>query len=276
MRHLIRLTDLTPAEIREIFGIADGIRSGGYRDALNGKTVVMFFPDSSIRTRITFEKGVFLSGGQALLFPPETLDKKEDLRDVAGYLNNWADVLVVRHKDIRVIEKIAEYSAVPVVNAMTGVNHPCEMLSDLYALSKTRKDFLKDRYLFCGTNGNIGYAWKEAAEALGLDLEQCCAKGYEIDGVRVHYDLAEAVAGKDIVCTDSLPASALEAFRPFRITRSVMEQANPGAVLNPCPPFFRGEEVSEDAVDSDFFAGYEFKKHLMEVQQAVMIFCMAK
>lgn len=128
MRELIRLTDYSKSDIFEIFKIADDLLKGKYINFLKGKTVVMFFPNTSIRTRVTFEKGVYLLGGQAVLFPTETLDKKEALQDVFGYLSNWADVLVVRHKDIHILEKIARYSSVPVINAMTDVNHPCEMI----------------------------------------------------------------------------------------------------------------------------------------------------
>lgn len=122
MRELIRLTDYSKSDIYEIFEIADDLLKGKYKNFFKGKTVVMFFPNTSIRTRVTFEKGVYLLGGQAVLFPTETLDKKEDLQDVFGYLSNWADVLVIRHKDIHVLEKIARYSSVPVINAMTDVN----------------------------------------------------------------------------------------------------------------------------------------------------------
>ena len=276
MKHLIRFTDLNPNAVQDIFRIADHISRGGYAGLLKGKTAVLFFPDSSIRTRVTFEKGIYLLGGQAVLFPPEALDKKEDLRDVAGYLNNWADLLIVRHRDIRVTETIADYAKVPVINAMTSVNHPCEMLSDLYALSKIRKNLLQDKFLFCGTNGNIGRAWKEVSDVLGIDLEQCCAEGYELDGIRAWHDLREAVAGKDIVCTDSLPASALEAFKGLTVTKEIMDRAGTGAVLNPCPPFYRGEDVSEDVIRSDYFVGYAFKKSLLPVQQAVMVYCLTR
>lgn len=126
----------------------------------------MFFSNSSIRKKVTFEKGIYLLGGQVILFPSETLDKKEDLRDICGYLNNWADMVIVRHKDIEVVEKLADYLKIPVINAMTDANHPCEIVSDLYALSKIRKDYINDKYLFCGKNGNIGLAWKEASEVM--------------------------------------------------------------------------------------------------------------
>lgn len=276
MKNMIRITDHSADEIMSIFVITDEIMQGKHKGILKGKTVVMFFPSNSIRTRVTFEKGIYLLGGQTILFPTETLDKKEELKDVIGYLNNWADLIIVRHKNIEVIEDIAHYAAVPVINAMTDVDHPCEILSDIYSLSKIRPNWSKDKFLFCGENGNIGKAWKEASDVLGFELEQCCAKGYEIDGIKNHYNIAEAIVGKDIICTDSLPASELEAFKNCQVTQDIMDLANEGAVLNPCPPFYRGEEVTKDAIDSDYFVGYEFKKYLLQVQQAIIVYCFCK
>lgn len=274
MKHLLRLTDLQPDDIYEIFRIADEINAGKHRDMLRGKSVVLFFPNTSIRTRVTFEKGIFLQGGQSILFPSEALDKKEEIRDVCGYLNNWADMLILRHRDMGLLEKVAEYSAVPVINAMADVSHPCEILSDLYALSRIREDFTADKYLFCGKAGNIGLTWREAARVLGLELSQCCAGGYEMEDVPVYYNIMEAVKGKDIICTDSLPAGAVRDFRECQVTKEAMEMANDGAVLNPCPPFYRGEEVSGEVMESPCFVGYGFKKHLLTVQQAVMLYCL--
>lgn len=271
MRDLIRLTDLHSSEVYEIFKIADKINAGKYSGFLNGKTVVLFFPASSIRTRVIFEKGIYLLGGQSILFPTETLDKKESLRDVFGYLNNWADIIIVRHKDIQLMEKAAKYSKVPVINAMTDINHPCEILADMYSLSKIRDNFLLDKYLFCGKSGNIGLAWKEASEVMGFDLSQCCGAGYEMADIKVYHDVKEAVKGKDIICTDSLPAEVLSDFSECRVTKEVMDMANKNAVLNPCPPFYRGEEVSDEVIQSEYFVGYEFKKNLLAVQQAVMV-----
>ncbi len=274
MKSLIKLTDFSVNDINSIFTQTDEILQGNYQDCLKGKSVVMFFPASSIRTRVTFEKAVYLMGGQSILFPTETLDKKEDLQDVFGYLNNWADLIVIRHKKLSLIEEIARYAKVPVINAMTDENHPCEILSDLYALSKVRKDFSKDSYLFVGQKGNIGLSWKEASAVYGFPLEQCCGKGYEIDGLVTHYSIGPAVQGKDIVCTDSLPAQVLPDFKDCQVTKASMDAANKGALINPCPPFYRGEEVSQDVIDSAYFVGYAFKKHLLEVQQAIIIYCL--
>ena len=197
MKHMIRLTDHTATDIMDIFHSADEIQQGKYADILKGKSIVMFFPETSIRTRVTFEKGISLLGGQPILFPPEALDKKEALQDVCGYLSLWADALIVRHKDIRLLEKLAQHSDIPVINAMTDSNHPCEIIADMYALSKRRKDFLKDSYLFCGENGNIGLAWKEASLVMGFDLSQCCPKGWEMEHIAAFDTITEAIQGKD-------------------------------------------------------------------------------
>ena len=274
MKHFVRLTDYHANDIYDIFKIADKVGQKEYQNILKGKSVVLFFPNSSIRTRVTFEKGIYLLGGQPILFPTETLDKKEDIKDVCGYLNNWADMVIVRHKGVTVIEKMAQFLSVPVINAMTDINHPCEVLTDMYALSKIRKNFVNDSFLFCGRNGNIGLAWKEASTVMGFKLEQCCGKGYEIEGLVSHGNIYDAIIGKDIVCTDSLPTPILGDFKDCRVTLDTMKRANAGAVLNPCPPFYRGEEVSEDVIDSDYFVGYEFKKYLLNVQQAIMIYCL--
>ena len=274
MRNLIDLISIKKEDIFEIFHIADEIQEGKFKGFLNGKSIVLFFPNTSIRTRVTFEKGTYLLGGQPILFTPETLDKKEKLKDVCGYLNNWADALIVRHRNMDVIRELAQYSAVPIINAMTDINHPCEIISDMYSLSKIRADFTKDKYLFCGKSGNIGLSWKEAADILQFELSQCCPKGYEIEGMPTFRDIKEAVKGKDIICTDSLPTDILGDFEHYQITKEIMDMANENAILNPCPPFYRGEEVSEDVIDSDYFVGYQFKRYLLEIQQAVVIYCL--
>lgn len=272
MKDLIKLADLTSDNVYEIFHIADEIQQGKYKNFLNNKSIILFFPSSSIRTRVTFEKGIYLLGGQSILFPSETLNKKENLKDVCGYLNNWADLVIVRHENISVIEQLACYSDVPVINAMSNLNHPCEIIADMYALSKIRNDFISDKYLFCGKAGNIGFTWKAASDIMGFELSQCCGKGYEIEGLKIYNCIDDAVKGKDIVCTDALPSDILPDFKDCQVTRDKMDMANRGAVLNPCPPFYRGEEVSDDVINSPYFVGYEFKKRLLEVQQAIIVY----
>ena len=273
MKSFIKLTDFKKSELFEIFKIADSIEQ--YEGFLKGKTIVMFFPSSSIRTRVSFEKGIFLLGGQSILFDPATLDKKEGIRDVCGYLQNWADAVIVRYPDITMLDKMAAAMTIPVINALTNDNHPCEMMSDLYALSKVRADYLKDEYLFVGADGNIGRAWKEASEAFGFSLTQSSPAKYQIAGVTCNDNLKNALEGKDVICTDSLPSNMIGEFKDYQISKDLMGVANKGAILNPCPPFYRGEEVTEDVIDSDYFVGYEFKQSLLKVQQAILIYCLS-
>lgn len=272
MKNLVRLKEYSRDDVQRIFHIADELQSGRYKDFLKGKTIVMFFPDSSIRTRITFEQGIYLLGGQSILFPPSALDKKEKIEDVIGYLNNWADGLIIRYKDISLMDEITRYADFPVINAMTDINHPCEMLTDMYVLSKIREDFTKENYLFVGASGNIGLAWKEASELMGFSLTQSSPSKYKMPGVNHIIDLKSAIAGKDIICTDSLGSDILKDFSEHQVTLELMGNANENAILNPCPPFYRGEEVSKDVIESKYFVGYSFKKYLLEVQQAIIIY----
>jgi len=274
MKHLIQLTDYSIQDLENIFILADELKSGNHKNSLMGMTVVLFFPSSSIRTRVTFEKGIYLLNGQAILFPSDSLDKKEEIEDVAGYFNNWADCIIIRHGNINLIDQYSKYSVVPVINAMTKVNHPCEVLSDLYAISKKRNDYMDLTYTFVGVNANIGKAWAESAKAFGLQFIHCCPSGYEIENVNVEHDIKTAISQSDIVLTDSISEEHRKDFIPYQITTDLMRYAKPNAILNPCPPFTRGEEVSADVIDSEFFAGYEFKQSLLYVQQAIILYCM--
>ena len=156
MKDMIRLTDYKADDLYDIFKLTDEVRQGKYQDLLKGKSAILFFPNSSIRTRVTFEKGIQELGGKTILFPPEALDKKEKIQDVIGYLENWVDAAIVRHSDIRIVKSMAEHARIPVINAMTSENHPCEIITDLYALSKIHKDIEKKKFLFVGAKGNIG------------------------------------------------------------------------------------------------------------------------
>ncbi len=272
MKHFIRLTDYSVSDMHNVFAIARGLAAGVQNTALKGKTVILFFPHSSIRTRVTFEKGIYLLGGQSVLFPSDTLDKKESHEDVAGYLNNWADCVVIRHNRLDLLEQFAGHSAAPVINAMTAENHPCEVLSDLFAIAQKRSDYLSLNYTFVGAGGNIAKAWAEAAAAFGIGFVHCCPRGYEMENVIAEHDMNRAMQQSDVVITDSVPAQYLNDFMPYQVTAERMSRARPGALLNPCPPFTRGEEVSADAIGSNYFVGYGFKQALLYMQQALMIY----
>lgn len=272
MRHLVRLTDWTADEVQVIFDLADAY-SRGEGPRTEG-CAVLFFPASSLRTRVTFERGAHLMGLQPMVFPPETLDKPESLADVAGYLANWASLLVVRHGDITKLDALAAAQRLPVINAMTSANHPCEVLADVYALRGLRPELGRLRFLFVGADGNIARAWAELASVLGLSLTQCCPAELAVLGLTWTDDLDAAITTADVVLTDGVGPHR-DALAPYRVTREKLRLAKPDVLLNPCPPFIRGNEISADAVESPGpFVGYGFKRSLLPVQQAVMAYCL--
>lgn len=266
MRHLLSLEGWTRDSLGELFDRVD------HFDAKRGPRVdgaaALFFPPSSLRTGVSFERGAFEMGLQPITFPPETLDKSEDLADVAGYLSAWVQLMVVRHADISVLQRLADADVLPVTNAMTDVNHPCEVLSDLYALSQVTDPFSL-RFLSVGADGNIARAWQEAAKSFGLSMTQSCPAELRVPGMSWRGDLMTAISDADVVITDG-PGTHAEALTPYRVTGAVLDSAPSGIRFAPCPPFIRGREVSTDAIEHPAFVGYSFKQYLKPVQQAVM------
>jgi len=275
----LRIEDLSLNDINHVFDMADKLKEND-KLLLNGKTFVLFFPESSIRTRLSFEKGIKSLGGECILFPPSTLDKREALVDVVNYIKNWADGIVVRHKNYDIVSELAASSDLPIVNAMTSKNHPCEILSDLYSLSRLRDDYTDLTYTFVGSEGNIVNSWVSAANVFNLKLNHVSYEEYRIKADSETYSfltsLEEALKNTDVVLTDPLPKVLRnkEYYDKYQITEESMTLCNDNALLNPCPPFFRGEEVSEDVINSDYFVGYEFKKNLIYVQQAIILYCL--
>jgi ornithine carbamoyltransferase len=278
--NLLDIEKLTEHQIMEIFQLADALRLGEAPYSLKGKTILLFFPESSLRTRVSFEKGIKDLGGESILFPPAALDKREELSDVIRYMENWVDCVVVRHGEYERLVELSRSASIPVINAMTAYNHPCEILSDLYAVSRLRADYKELVYTFVGPAGNISRTWMHIAKVMGLSFHQVCTAGHELGEPGPHYsfntELEPVLSESDIILTDSLPGGLLtDAYiRQYQITLERMRLAKPGAMLNPCPPFYRNQEVSADSVASPYFVGHGFKKSLLYVQQAVILYCL--
>ncbi|MGO4109721.1 ornithine carbamoyltransferase [Paenibacillus sp. YAF4_2] len=278
--HLVDIRGLTYKQITEIFMLTDKLRmqNDTYSSSLAGKTFVLFFPESSLRTRITYEKGIKELGGECVLFPPETLDKREKLSDVINYLDNWVDGVIVRHPDFSKIQELSSQSSIPIINAMTSDNHSCEILSDLYSISRLREDYMELVYTFVGPAGNICKSWADVAAVMNLNFHHVCTKSHDLGIGSPHYnfhiELENILMRSDIILTDSLPKEliTIEYINKYQITLDRMKLTKNNAILNPCPPFFRGEEISEDAISSDYFVGYSFKRDLLYVQQAIVLY----
>ena len=179
--HFIQIGSLKKQEIHEIFRLTDKLIDNT-APLLSGKHFALFFPESSIRTRLSFEIGIKSLGGSCTLFPPETLDKREALYDVSSYIGNWADAVIVRHKDYVKVKELSKNTKVAVINAMTSYNHPCEILSDVYSMRRLRSDYDKLTYTFVGGDGNIINSWKAVGQVLDLKINHVSLPEYRIGG----------------------------------------------------------------------------------------------
>lgn len=243
--HLLDIEDLSSSQIHELFDLTDKLRIHQDRNQLRDRTFILFFPESSLRTRITFEKGIQVLGGSSIVFSPNVLDKREQLSDVNQYIENWADGVIVRHANYPIVEELSRHASIPVINAMTSMNHPCEILSDLYSIRRMKENYEELVYTFVGPAGNIARSWKSAAKVLNLHFNHVCTAGDELGenscNYHFHTELAEVLMESDVILTDSLP----EGFRTngaylskYQITLERMKLTRPHSMLNPCPPFF--------------------------------------
>lgn len=280
MKKYININDLSVNDITDIFTIATQLKEGGHNE-LEGKTFVLFFPESSIRTRVSYELAIQSLGGTIVSFPSDALDKKEDLRNVIGYLENWADGIIVRHNDYEKVKKIAQICNKVVINAMTSENHPCEVLTDLYTISKMRADYKKLNYLFVGPATNVGYSWYNAANKISFKLMQACPQGNEIaensEFFTAYHSLDDVIDKADVVITDAIKKDPKYLTR-FQITNERIAKMKEHALLNLTPPFYRGEVISENVQLESVkqFVGYDFKKNLLYVQAAIILWCLGE
>ena len=293
MKHFLRLTDYTKADIYEIFHITDEILEGHYQNLLQGKSVVLFFPESSIRTRVTFEKGIALLGGQPILFPSSALDKKEDLQDVIGYLNNWANLLVVRHRDMAALEKIAASAFIPVINALTDEYHPCQILADLLTIREYsgRTDGSIRMAFYGDARSNIANSLILAARLTGMELVLCSPAEEQPDralyagcsNVSWEADPMKAAAGVDYFYTDVWVSMGFEEererrmklFAPYQVNEKLFSVAKPDAKFLHCLPAHRGEEVSAGVMDDPKRSiVFDEAENRLHVQKAVMAMLM--
>ncbi|MEF2965873.1 ornithine carbamoyltransferase [Paenibacillus sp. M1] len=208
--NLLNISELSQKRIMDLFTITDNLKNKKHKKKiLKGKTFVLFFPESSIRTRVTFERGIHDLGGECILFPPDSLNKKEEVSDVIRYLNNWVDGVIIRHPDFNKMISLSQHSMIPIINAMSSQNHPCEILSDLYSIREMRSNYRELTYTFVGPRGNIVNTWVEIAKVLNLKFQHLCIPGNRICNEDEYYhfstELESNLMGSDVVLTDSLP-----------------------------------------------------------------------
>jgi len=298
-RDLVSIADLEPSEVVTILELAGLVkaRPAEFRSALSGRQMAMFFEKPSLRTRLTFEAGMAGLGGSSI-FVDQTaspLAARESLSDIAHNLERWMDVVVLRTFEHATITGMAEHAMIPVINALSDVEHPCEALADYFTLKEKFDDLRGLRLAYVGDGNNVAHSLLLTAACLGSNIIIACPPGYEpkpeIVGralviaartgatVEITNDPMAAVAGADAVYTDVWASMGQEhesaqrrvIFAPYQVNESLMALAEPHAVFMHCLPAHRGEEVSAGVMDSPQSIAFDQAENRLHVQKAILL-----
>jgi len=298
-RDLVSIADLEPSEVVTILELAGLVkaRPAEFRSALSGRQMAMFFEKPSLRTRLTFEAGMAGLGGSSI-FVDQTaspLAARESLSDIAHNLERWMDVVVLRTFEHATITGMAEHAMIPVINALSDVEHPCEALADYFTLKEKFDDLRELRLAYVGDGNNVAHSLLLAAACLGSNIIIACPPGYEpkpeIVGrslviaartgatIEITNDPFAAVAGADAVYTDVWASMGQEheseqrrvIFAPYQVNESLMALAEPHAVFMHCLPAHRGEEVSAGVMDSPQSIAFDQAENRLHVQKAILL-----
>ena len=295
---LVSTRDLGPAGVDAVLHLAGIMKSRpvDFRRALTGRQMVMFFEKPSLRTRLTFEAGMVSLGGTAMFVDQthERLDAREKLSDVAHNLERWVDLIVLRTYSQQTIEGMAQHAGVPVINALSDLEHPCQALADYLTLIERFGD-VKGRCLaYVGDGNNVAHSLLLTCACLGSTIRVATPAGYapnpeivadareiaEETGAEIHLmsDPHEAVAGADAIYTDAWTSMGQEReeeertkiFPPYQVNAELMAEAEPHAVFMHCLPAHRGLEVTDAVMDSSRSVIFEQAENRLHVQKAIL------
>lgn len=270
VRHFLDVDDLSVAELHDVLDTAAALKDGGYDESpLSDESLTMVFEKPSTRTRVSFETGMTSLGGHAVFLGPDDigLHGREPIRDIARVLSNYGSATMVRLFDHADAEEMAEYATAPVVNGLTDDAHPCQTLADLLTIRELFGGFDAD-VAWVGDGNNVAQSFAVGAAMVGLDLTVATPAGYELDGdvlaraaeydgsVTTTHDPEQAVAGADVVYTDvwvSMGEEArreqkLAAFDGFQVNAELVSE---DATVLHCLPAHRGEEITDDVLESE-------------------------
>ena len=295
VRHFLSLLDLSAEELRALIARAIELkrlhRDGKEHAPLRGKVLGMIFEKSSTRTRVSFEVGMIQLGGQALFLSPRDtqLGRGEPIEDTARVLSRMVDGVMIRTYEHEKIERFAAHSRVPVINGLTDLEHPCQLLADLQTWFEHRGDITGRVVTYVGDGNNMCNSYINAARLLGFTLRAACPEGYDPDpelvraagdAVSVVRDPAEAVRNADLVVTDVWASMGQEdeqtarrqAFTDYVVDAALMKRANPEALFMHCLPAHREEEVSTEVLEGPQSVVWDEAENRLHAQKALLEF----
>ena len=291
-RDFLAIPDYSRDELLKLFELAERMRAGSYAEQpLAGKSLAMIFMKSSTRTRVSFEVGTSQLGGHALFLSSRDvqLGRGEPLADTARVLSRYVDGIMIRTFAHAEVEELAKFASVPVINGLTDLLHPCQVLADILTVRQHLGTIEGKRVAWIGDGNNMANSWINAAYRLGFDLTLACPDGYDPDpailkraqsagNVRVVRDPAEAADSADVVNTDVWASMGQEgeqkvrekAFAGFIVDEKLMARAMSHAIFLHCLPAHRGEEVAAAVIDGPRSRVWDEAENRLHIQKAIM------
>ena len=294
-RHFLSLMDCTPAElhglVRRAIELKDLRRQGVLYEPLKGRILGMIFEKASTRTRLSFEAGMIQLGGQAIFLSPRDtqLGRGEPLSDSAIVMSRMLDAVMIRTFAHSTLTEFAAYSSVPVINGLSDDLHPCQLMADMQTFQEARGSIAGKTVAWIGDGNNMCNSYLEAAVQFDFQIRVACPAGFEPkaefialagDRLQIVRDPREAVAGAHLVSTDVWASMGqeeeaqqrAELFRPYQVSRALLDQATHEVIFLHCLPAHRGEEISHDLLDDPRSLAWDQAENRMHVQKALLEF----
>lgn len=300
MPHFLDFRDLTLDDIIAILAEAAKrklARGKGEEQPLSGKSLAMIFEKNSTRTRVSFEVGMRELGGNPVVLQKDDLQlgRGETVADTARVLSRYVHAMMLRAYHHNTLIELAEYSDVPVINGLTDLLHPCQVMADILTIEERLSSIAGKKIAWVGDGNNMANTWITAAEKLGFELVLACPQSLPPDEeileaaqkagakVRLTTTPAEAVAGADVVTTDTWVSmgdddtlTRKQAFKGFQVNEALMAKAAKHAIFLHCLPAHRGEEVNDAVLDGPQSAVWDEAENRLHVQKAIILWCLGE
>ncbi|MBI4429202.1 MAG: ornithine carbamoyltransferase [Ignavibacteriales bacterium] len=292
-RDFVSILDFSRSEIEELFSVTDFLRSNNEYKPLLGKSAALIFQKPSLRTRVSFEVGVHELGGHPIFLSQEGIGigEREKAKDIARLLSRYTGVIIARLFEHSTLLELAEHSTVPVVNALTDLSHPCQVLADVYTLKKLGKLRENAKIVFIGDGNNIVNSWLEFATIFPLHFVLAAPPGYYPDPellkkaqtagigkVEIVKDPSEAAHNADVLYTDVWVSMGQEkeakvrrkAFKGYQVSEMLLSSAKPDSVVMHCLPAHRDEEITDAVLEGSHSVVFEQAENRLHVQKAIL------
>lgn len=296
-RDLLKISDLTKSEIDGLFErtniLKDNHKKGIPYKPFIGKTLGLIFEKASTRTRVSFEAAMFQLGGNAIFISSRDsqMGRGEPIKDTARVLSRYLDTVVIRTFGHDIVEEFSKYSSIPVINGLTDLHHPCQVLTDVFTMVEKKGDYKGLKAAWIGDGNNMANSWIEAASILGFDLFLACPKGYEPDSkiiehakknaqsnIEILKDPKDAAKDADVLNTDVWASMGQEqetekrkkAFQDYQINSEVLKLAKKDAIVMHCLPAHRGEEITDEVMEGSQSVVFEQAENRLHVQKAIL------